>query len=547
MEALRFAAAECLQACGLAGVLDALGQRREPEVLRHGDDRAHDAVVAAVLEHVAHEGAVDLQRVHREALEIRQGRIARAEVVDGEREACFHQRLHDVHGTARVAHHARFGELDLEARRGQCRTLDDRQRPLGKVLFVDLVRGDVDGDAGRQGQPSVAPCTQLAAGLGQHPFAQAHHHAAFLDDGQEVCRRHPAPVGIVPAQQRFDAGERAVGQRNLGLVVQLQAAVVQCLAEALHQLEVAAQALAHLRAVEAVAAAGALGAVHGDVGMLDQVLHAGGVVRIDRDADAGAKREIDAAHADGLAHFRQQAERDGLRALAVGVVGDYDEFVAAEPGQQLVLAHRVAESAGDFGQHPVAGLMALGVVDLLEAVQVNEQQRQRMALRACEREFLLQAFAEVAAVRQFGQGVVVGELFDAAVAALALRDILHRADRPVQPAFGVLAEFGTFLEPARFAVDLDAVLDLVGLALAGGVPGGFDTFAVLGMDACEEVSVGDTRADRDAEQAIGFLRPFERLGIGALRLDAPAADAGDGLRLAEQGFAAGETLFGLQA
>lgn len=117
----------------------------------------------------------------------------------------------------------------------------------------------------------------------------------------------------------------------------------------------------------------------------------------------------------------------------------------------------------------------------------------------------------------------------------------------MQLALGVAAELCALLQPARLAVDLDPVLDHIGPTPEGGLPGGPDTLAVLGMDAREEVGVSDARACGDPEQAVGFLRPFERLGVGAFGLDAPAADAGDGLGLTQQGLVAGQPLLGLQA
>ena len=56
------------------------------------------------------------------------------------------------------------------------------------------------------------------------------------------------------------------------------------------------------------------------------------------------------------------------------------ELVAAEARQHRVVAaqalHRLADAIGELQQHFVAGIVAEGVVDALEIVDVGEQQRQ---------------------------------------------------------------------------------------------------------------------------------------------------------------------------
>src|SRR5215472_10050568 len=83
-EALALVAAQVLQLETLLVGLDAFRGHVHVEALGHGDHRAHDGAVAALVAEPLHEGAVDLERVYREALEIAERRVAGAEVVDGE-------------------------------------------------------------------------------------------------------------------------------------------------------------------------------------------------------------------------------------------------------------------------------------------------------------------------------------------------------------------------------------------------------------------------------------------------------------------------------
>ena len=83
--ALSRVAARVDELVALSRFLDALRDRRDPEGLRHGDDGRDQSGVGAVrLAHVAHEGLIDLQDSCREALQIRERGVLRAEVVDGD-------------------------------------------------------------------------------------------------------------------------------------------------------------------------------------------------------------------------------------------------------------------------------------------------------------------------------------------------------------------------------------------------------------------------------------------------------------------------------
>ena len=91
-------------------------------------------------------------------------------------------------------------------------------------------------------------------------------------------------------------------------------------------------------------------------------------------------------------------------------VGEHDrELVAAEPGQRVALAQRAAEALGDDLEQLVAVVVPERVVDLLEAVEVDEQHRDR-AVRAHALDRALDALVEERAVRQPGEGVVEGEV-----------------------------------------------------------------------------------------------------------------------------------------
>ncbi len=130
------------------------------------------------------------------------------------------------------------------------------------------------------------------------------------------------------------------------------------------------------RLVDVDALGPCLGAVERDVGLRDQLLDRLVAAGVDRDADAGVEIEARAPHLEGrLAQRADQALGGGARAGGVAVVEQQRELVAAEARQRVLLARRGLQARGDVLEQQVAGGMAERVVDVLEAVEVEEEER----------------------------------------------------------------------------------------------------------------------------------------------------------------------------
>ena len=84
---------------------------------------------------------------------------------------------------------------------------------------------------------------------------------------------------------------------------------------------------------------------------------------------------------------------------------DHGKLVAADTGHEPV-ADEVLEAGGDLPEQAVAGLVAVGVVDLLEAVEIEIDHRDRCAGGAPGRDRGLQCRDQRGAVGQAGQPVV---------------------------------------------------------------------------------------------------------------------------------------------
>ena len=136
------------------------------------------------------------------------------------------------------------------------------------------------------------------------------------------------------ASQPVTSSLREIEQR---LVVDFEAAIGQRLPQILLHGEPRLGAGIHGRLEEAMGAASlGLGGVHREVGVLDQLVEIGAVLRRQRDADAGVGRELMTEALIGLADRLVDARHEFLDVGAAADRGlDHREFVAAEPGDQI--------------------------------------------------------------------------------------------------------------------------------------------------------------------------------------------------------------------
>lgn len=91
-----------------------------------------------------------------------------------------------------------------------------------------------------------------------------------------------------------------------------------------------------------------------------------------------------------------------------GVLAEQDEFVTGQAGEGVAGAQGRAQALSDFDQDVVAGLVAEGVVDGLEAVQVDERQRDATAAAGSGGQGVFDAVVEQSPVGEAGELVVQG-------------------------------------------------------------------------------------------------------------------------------------------
>ena len=349
------------------------------------------------------------------------------------------------------------------------------------------------------------------------------HHVEALGGGDEGAGRHQAPVGPAQAQQHLVAlaGGRAP-QRHHRLEVQHEAVAGERLAQARGPAEVGAHGLALLGAgavhAHAVAPA-ALGQVAGDVGIRHGLAGRGrgGIEQHRADARVDAEGaspveegEVGEQAAEGLGRLGHAA--------GVDIVQEHRELVAADAREQVRPAQARAELAPHLAQQRVARRVPRHVVDVLEAVEVDVEQRAALARAAQALELARQRLLEVAAVGQLRDGVVRGLPAQLLLEALALADVAEGQHRALAAAAdgervdGALDLHGAAVAPAQHRLPAAQVL----AAPAGGQQ-------PLARPAGVALGVHEG-LDRGADQAaVAGRAPEDGAGGGVEEGDAPLA------------------------
>ena len=213
---------------GLLRVLDPLGDDAQAERRREAEDRPHDAQVATLGLKTGHEAAVDLEAVDGERLEMAERGVAGAEIVEADAksqrgEATQHRR--DVLG---VAHHQAFSDLKRQAGRLQAGLVHHATYGVEQERVLELARREVDV----QRQPfgcriPALPLPQDPAGFANDPRAERDDQPGLLEHGHEVRRHDHAASGSLPAGQRLEALDPAIGEPDDRLEVELELTALQ--------------------------------------------------------------------------------------------------------------------------------------------------------------------------------------------------------------------------------------------------------------------------------------------------------------------------------
>ena len=346
-------------------------------------------------------------------LQIGERAVADAEIVERQPHAVGGQATQEaVALLLEILHQHAFGDLELEPGRleaGRLERIADRRQELA---VAQLCRREVDRD-GKIPAP-LPPGRGLTTGLAQHPGAERPDQAVGLGRRDELARRHQPAFGMVPAHQGLDADQAPARELQLRLVVQHELAPLQRLAQLALEPAACLRFLVHRRLEEAeLVAAVRLGPVEGELGMLEQRVRIRPVLREQGDADAGRGWISWPSRSNGLATVARILSARATTSAVWRICGcTSGEFVATQPGQRVGGADRGGDPLGDSAQQLIADGVAQGVVDVLEAVEIEQQDRNHAALAASTGQLLAEPIVQQGAVGQAGEPIVQGQTPD---------------------------------------------------------------------------------------------------------------------------------------
>ena len=301
--------------------------------------------------------------------------------------------MQDVERGIVVADQHGLGDLQFQPARRQAgggQRRDDLQR---QRAASELNRRDVDREL-----DVVGPGRGLGAGRGQHPFAELVDQAGLFGDRDEFGGRDHAALGMPPAQQRFAAGDPVVLQADAGLVVDFERPVGDRLAQIDFQHAARLDVRVHGRLEEAPgAAAGRFGGIHRQIGVLQDLIEVGAVLRAPARCRCWRRwspGDRDIRRARG-SHRRPASTRSVTSSGSLTAVWTMANSSPPSRATKSALPMQRPRRRGHRFQQFVADHVAERIVDALEFVDVDVEHRQ-LLVRRRSGQFLPQPFVEQA-------------------------------------------------------------------------------------------------------------------------------------------------------
>ena len=378
--------------------------------LTQGDDGGDDGGIVASPLQGSDKAPVNLELVGGEALEVEQAGVAGAEVVDGDAKAELGQTVEDGEALLGLLHGGGFGDLQ-----GQVTGLEPMAGEGALHLLQQPGAGELDGGEIDRHAPVVMtrrpPGAHLAARLVDDPVADGDDEPALLRQRQEAGRRDGTMLRVLPAQQGLGSDHLAATGTVFGLVVQGQLPPLQGVLQLLVQQELLVGVGVH-GAVEVVVVVAPLllGVIHGGIGVEGQLVQAGAILGIDGNADAGGDVQAVVLPLIGLGQGGQQPLGEGRGLAHVPRRQGQHELVPAKARGGVAGTEQAGDALGHLGQQQIPGVVAVDIVDDLEAVEIEKQQREAALAVLALLNALLQPVGKQQPVRQPGQAVMERQL-----------------------------------------------------------------------------------------------------------------------------------------
>jgi hypothetical protein len=95
-------------------------------------------------------------------------------------------------------------------------------------------------------------------------------------------------------------------------------------------------------------------------------------------------------------------------AVLPGVWEQTRELLASDAAEKIIRSQVRSRQPTEYGKHFVAGMMPVPVVDALEAIEIRQDERRRLARKPSSHQQAFAPFEEAATVRSAGQWISHG-------------------------------------------------------------------------------------------------------------------------------------------
>ena len=195
----------------------------------------------------ADEGAIDLDGVDLQAVQMTQRRVSRAEVVEAPFDA---HRLRVTERHARSGHvmnEGALGDLQLQPRRLQSRSPPESSSssPTSSVSannLLETLTHITPGASGPNCRCQVTICRHDSVSVSR---VIARMRPGVFGERNELARADQSPHGMAPAHERFEPGDSPGSQRHDRLIVHLERATLDRVPQLGFHLQASDRLLAH--------------------------------------------------------------------------------------------------------------------------------------------------------------------------------------------------------------------------------------------------------------------------------------------------------------
>src|SRR5215211_729760 len=412
-------ALDALQVRELRGGLDALPDHSQAQGMSEAHHSRRGDLLFRIFFQPADQGAVDLQVIDRQTVEERKRRIPRPEVVYRELQPQILELSQDGAGGPRVLHDRALADLQEQTVCSEPALLQNPLDVLHEVGMSQLSGREVD--AHRQGRVSpFAPPDHLRAGFLQHREPDGDDHTGLFGDPNELCGRQQTPLRVSPTHQRLDPEHRAALHRDDGLVMYPELPSLQGPLQFVLESHPLPGVNGQLLPVEfEPVRAQHLRAVHCGVRLLEQAGPVLSIRWIERDSYADRYAQFVVPQFVGFGERLDDPARDpGSVPHHAHVREQHDELVARQPGDRVCLPHTARQPIRHLSEQQIADVVSQGVVDALEAVQVEKQERHPDLPASRPRYRLVHAVMQEPPVGQLRKQVVVGQTVETSLGEL---------------------------------------------------------------------------------------------------------------------------------